>query len=113
MTFARLPNEQPSGHWLYSFLRHDPESKQTFLIAVNLNPHDALKNVRIVAPSSAVQSIGLNEFAPGTRIYLKDRLAIDEATSQTSVAEAMANGIPIVDLAALTPLYLEMSIEPL
>lgn len=111
--YGRLPNEQPSGHWLYSFLRHDPESKQTFLIAVNLNPHDALKNVRIVAPSSAVQSIGLNEFAPGTRIYLKDRLAIDGATSQTSVAEAMANGIPIVDLAALTPLYLEMSIEPL
>ncbi|HEV2047225.1 MAG TPA: alpha-amylase family glycosyl hydrolase [Chthoniobacterales bacterium] len=109
--YGRLPNEQPSGHWLYSFLRHDPESRQTFLIVVNLNPHDALKNVRIAVPSSVAQSIGFNEFAPGTRIYLKDRLAIDGATSQTSVAETMANGILIVDLAALTPLYLEMSIE--
>ena len=109
--YGRLPNEQPSGHWLYSFLRHDSESSQMFLIVVNLNPREALKNVRIVVPSSVTQSIGLNKFAPGTRIYLKDRLAIDGATSRTSVVEAMTNGIPIVDLAPLTPLYLEMSIE--
>jgi glycosidase len=109
--YGRLSNEQASGHWLYSFFRHDPESNQTFLIAVNLSPYQALKSVRIVVPSFAAQRIGLDKFAPGTRIYLKDRLAIDGATSRTSVAEAMANGIPIVDLAPLTPLYLEMSIE--
>jgi len=109
--YGRLPNEQPSGHWLYSFLRNDSESSQMFLVVVNLNPREALTNMRIVVPSSVAQSIGLNKFAPGTRIYLKDRLAIDGATSRTSVAEAMTNGIPIVDLAPLTPLYLEISIE--
>ncbi len=106
--YGRLPNEQPSGHWLYSFLRHDPESSQTFLIVVNLNPWESFKNVRIVVPSSVAQQIGLNKFAPETQIYFKDRLAIDGASSRTSVTETMTNGIPIVDLPALTPQYLEL-----
>jgi hypothetical protein len=106
--YGRLPNEQPSGHWLYSFLRHDPESNQTFLVVANLNSWESLKNVRIVFPSAAAQSIGLNKFGAETQIHLKDRLAIDGATSQTSVTEATTNGILIVDLPALTPQYLEL-----
>jgi len=107
--YGRLPNEQPSGHWLYSFLRHDPESRQTFLIVVNLNPWESFKNARIILPFFAAQSIGLNKFAPETQIYFKDSLAIDGAISQTSVTETMTNGIPIVDLPALTPQYLDVS----
>jgi glycosidase len=109
--YGRLPNEQPSGHWLYSFLRHDLESSQTFLIVVNLNPWESLKNVRIVLPGSAAQSIGLNRVAPESRIHLTDRLAIDQPISvDTTASEATGAGVPIVDLPALTPIYFEMSI---
>jgi len=110
--YGRLPNEQPSGRWLYSFLRHDPESEQTFLIVVNLNPWKSLRNVRIILPSSAAQSIGLNKHAPGAGIHLKDRLAVERPISvEATAAEATNPGIPIVDLAPLTPIYFEMSIE--
>jgi hypothetical protein len=109
--YGRLPNEQPSGHWLYCFLRHDLESSQTFLIVVNLNPWESLKNVRIVLPGSAAQSIGLNRIAPESRIHLTDRLAIDQPISvDTTASEATGAGAPIVDLPALTPIYFEMSI---
>jgi glycosidase len=109
--YGRLPNEQPSGRWLYSFLRHDLESSQTFLIVVNLNPWESLKNVRIVLPGSAAQSIGLNRVLPESRIHLTDRLAIDQPISvETTASEATGAGVPIADLPALTSIYFEMSI---
>ena len=109
--YGRLPNEQPSGRWLYSFLRYDLESSQTFLIVVNLNPWESLKNVRIVLPGSAAQSIGLNRVVPESRIHLTDRLAIDQPISvETTASEATGAGVPIVDLPALTSIHFEMSI---
>jgi glycosidase len=109
--YGRLPNEQPSGRWLYSFLRHNLESSQTFLIVVNLNPWESLKNVRIVLPGSAAQSIGLNRVVPESRIHLMDRLAIDQPISvETTASEATGAGVPIVDLPAFTSIYFEMSI---
>ena len=109
--YGRLPNEQPSGRWLYSFLRHNLESSQTFLIVVNLNPWESLKNVRIVLPGSAAQSIGLNRVVPESRIHLTDRLAVDQPISvETTASEATGAGVPIVDLPALTSIYFEMSI---
>jgi hypothetical protein len=56
----------------------------------------------------SAQSIGLSKFGPETQIHLKDRIAVDGATSQTSVTEARTNGIPIIDLSALTLQYLEL-----
>jgi len=110
--YGRLPNEETSGHWLYSFLRHDLESGQTFLIVVNLNPWKSLKNMHIVLPGSAAQSIGLNRIAPESRICLKHRLAVDQPISvETTASEATGAGVPIVDLPALTPIYFEMSIS--
>jgi hypothetical protein len=87
------------------------DSTQTFLIVVNLNPWESLKNVQIVLPDSAAQSIGLNEVVPGSKILLTDRLAIDQPISvETTASEATGAGVPIVDLPALTPIYFEMSI---
>src|SRR5262249_25944962 len=50
VNYGRLQNEQASGHWLYSFVRYDPVSGQRFVIAVNLNPTTALKDVQIKLP---------------------------------------------------------------
>jgi len=87
------------------------ESGQTFLIVVNLNPWKSLKNVQIVLPGSAAQSIGLNRVVPESRIHLTDRLAIDQPISvETTASKATGAGVPIVDLPALTPIYFEMSI---
>jgi glycosidase len=108
--YGRLPDERPSGHWLYSFLRHDLDSGQTFLIVVNFNPWQSLTNVRIVLPPSAAQLIDLSGRAPETAIHLKNRLALEYPICvETTMAEAVGAGIPIVDLPALTPIYFEMS----
>ena len=107
--YGRLPDEQPSGHWLYSFLRHDSDSGQTFLATVNLNPRDSFKNVRIIFPSSVVQAIGLNKLAPEIVLQLKDRLAIHQPTSvQTTVSETATLGIPVAEIPPVTPFYFEI-----
>jgi glycosidase len=107
--YGRLPNEKPSGHWLYCFLRHDSQSGQTFLVAVNLNPRESLRNVRVIFPSSVAQAIGLNKLAPEITLQLKDRLAIHQSTSvQTSVSEAGTVGILFPELPALTPFYFDI-----
>jgi hypothetical protein len=109
--YGRLPYEQPSGHWLYSFLRHDSDSGQAFLVTVNLNPRESLRKVRIIFPSFVVQAIGLNNVASQTKIHLKDRLAFHrEAFIEIRLSEATAAGIPLPELTALTPFYFE--IEP-
>lgn len=48
--FGRLPRETVSGHWLYAFLRHEPESGKTVLVAVNLHPAETLQDVKIQVP---------------------------------------------------------------
>jgi glycosidase len=107
--YGRLPNEQPSGHWLYSFLRHDSESSQIFLVVVNLHPRESLKEVRIIIPSDIVQSLRLNRLSPEAKIYLKDQLETQHATSiQTTLSEVITAGILMPEVRALTPFYLQI-----
>ena len=42
-----------SGHWLYSFLRHDPASGQSFLVVANFHGTESLRGVKIHIPAEA------------------------------------------------------------
>jgi hypothetical protein len=110
--YGRLPNEQPSGHWLYSFLRHDPETKQRFLVVANLNPKEALKDVKVIVNRNAIERLGLATTDPKAPFVLTDKLATDKPDTATScLEEASTTGIWIGDIPPLTPLYFEFKLE--
>ncbi len=56
--YGRLEDETISGHWLYSYLRSDLESGQTYLVAINFHPHQTLYNLDIHFPKEALQWMG-------------------------------------------------------
>jgi glycosidase len=51
--FGRVGDESVSGHWFYAFLRHAPESGESFLVAANFHGSETLKNPRISIPQNA------------------------------------------------------------
>lgn len=120
--YGRLGNEQPSGHWLYSFLRYDQNIAQRFLVVVNLNPTTALKNIRIILPESVIKLLGLEsqyrdsdpfDSAPlrsGQVLRLIDRLAKEGISAKSTVAEASERGIPIAEIPPLTACYFEIKV---
>jgi glycosidase len=56
--FGRVGGETASGHWLYVFLRHDPKSGQSFLVAANFHGSESLRGVKINIPQHAWEFMG-------------------------------------------------------
>lgn len=50
--FGHLPGESASGHWIYAFLRRDPQSGQTIMAVINLHPDKAFENVSVRLPEN-------------------------------------------------------------
>ena len=102
--YGRLGGEKASGHWLYSFMRVDPSTGQAFLVAVNLNPTQAMHNVRIRFPAAALQAL------PGNKVVFTDRLApADPLRIEEEASAIRETGLEIETIPPLTPLYLEVS----
>jgi len=108
--YGRLGKEQASGHWLYAFVRYDAASAQRFLVAANLNPTTALKDVQIRLPDNVLSAIGLKAVDRGAKLNIKDRL------NATPLADVMLNngylqesGIPLAEIPPLSAAYLEIS----
>jgi len=92
--YGRIGNEQPSGHWLYSFLREDESSGQRFLVVVNLHANETMKNVRIQIPAEVLGNDASSRWI--------DRFG----GNKTSVT--MENQeIKISEIPPLTPLFLQ------
>ena len=109
--YGRLPNEQPSGHWLYSFLRYDLNTAQRFLVVVNLNPTTTLKDIRIILPESVIKSVGLDSQYRNSDLQWVDRLAANEgATAKSTVNEASKHRITIPEIPPLTARYFELKV---
>jgi glycosidase len=109
--YGRLANEHPSGHWLYSFLRYDPNTAQRFVVVVNLNPTTAMKDARIIFPKSVITALGLESQAGGSDLQLRDRLAAKEgATASSTIDEASEHGIQIAEIPPLTAGYFELKV---
>ena len=107
--YGRINNEQPSGHWLYSFLRFDPVSGQRILAVVNLNAATAMKDVSVVLDRRALEFLGFDNADPAMSLTFADKLASAEATPRSfKIADASAGGVPIGDIPPATALYLEL-----
>jgi glycosidase len=110
--YGRLQNEQVSGHWLYSFVRHDPMSGQRFVVVVNLNPTTALKDIQIRLPESALAAIGLNTQDRATPITIKDRLNKAPLADLTlDLGFLRESGVPIAEIPPLSAAYLEIKLQ--
>ena len=105
--FGRLPGEQASGHWLYAFLRYDPLTRQRFLVVANLHPETALRDVRILIPETALQSLGLNSESSDTKLKLIEWLTETPLEIRLTIAEAVSPGIPIAEIPSLSAFYFE------
>jgi glycosidase len=102
--YGRLANEQPSGHWLYAYLRSDPENGQRFLVAVNLNPAMPLPDVRIILPEAVLISQDRSAV-----LHLVDRLGAEKPlTAKSTRSEAIERGVSLSELPPLTACYFEM-----
>jgi hypothetical protein len=109
--YGRIGNEQPSGHWIYSFLRYDPASGQRFLITVNMHPREMLKDVAVMFDKTVVEKLGLATTDAKTPFTLTDRLAGENANTSTScIEDAVKTGIWLGDLPPLTAFYFEIAL---
>jgi glycosidase len=107
--YGRLNNEQPSGHWIYSFLRYDATSGQRYLVVANLHATTAMKDVSIVLDQRTVEALGLAQLPPETSLTLTNKLAAqDSAARSATMRDATSGGIAIGDIPAATPLYFEI-----
>jgi len=110
--YGRLPGGV-SGHWLYSYLRYDPQSGQRMLVVVNLHPEETLRDVRIQLPGPAWRFLGWDALA-GSRtvpVWARDRLGVvaDEVSEiETTPAEMQKQGFPIKELQPLDVAYYEL-----
>ena len=56
--FGRVGDETISGHWFYAFIRHDPQSGQSFLVVANFHGSETLRGVRVSIPDDAWKFMG-------------------------------------------------------
>ena len=110
--FGRLPGEQASGHWLYAFLRYDPLTRQRFLVVANLHPQTALRDVRILIPESALQSLHLNSESADSKLKLIEWLTETPLEIRLTIAEAVSAGIPVAEIPSLSAFYFELVCGP-
>lgn len=101
--YGRLGGASASGQWLYSFVRRDPTSGQTFLVIANLHPRETLNDVKVRIPDELIQQIG--KAGPW---LLVDRLGSDRKVTASTVSE----GIKVGPLPPLTPFYFEIIPSP-
>ena len=99
-SYGRVPGEQASGHWLYSFLRRDPVTGQKFLAVINLHRDLQFDDVRISLPPTAIDFLGIGT---ASEIKLAGRLGNSaEIKSRTS-------GLSIGSIPPLTACFFEIS----
>lgn len=103
--YGRIDGETTSGHWLYSYLRHDRESGQAFLIVANFHGHATLQGVRIQLPAHALEWLGVKE---NSMLKFSDRL-----TTGWKIAAPTAplphDGVPLPPLPPLSAMVIEVA----
>ena len=101
-SYGRVPGEQASGHWLYSFLRHDPVTGQKFLAVINLHRDRQFDDVRISLPPDAIDFLGLKD---SSKIKLSGKLGT------SAEIKSLASRLSVGPIPPLTACFFEMT-EP-
>jgi len=102
--FGRLPSELASGHWLFAFLRFDPDTGQRFLVLVNLHRSETFRDVHVRFPRGALNFLQVAEHGNARCV---ERLC-EEGAFQIDIE--MRHGITLAGIPALTPYFFEISI---
>ena len=102
-----------SGQWLYSYLRYDPMSGQRMLVVVNLNPEEAIKNIRIRVPVRAMRFLDWDTIAGSKSVPIVARDCLGDVPGEiaeilTTPAEMQTPGFLIKELQPLTPAYYQL-----
>ena len=101
--YGRLSNETSSGKSLYSYIRHDSASNQTYLVVINLHPNQALSNVHILFPPEAVKLLPSKP-----SLKFTEKLCPEESPIKPLVAapHQLTNiGVVLPNIPPLTPYY--------
>lgn len=102
--YGRLPEQTASGQWLYSYLRHDPQSGELFLVVVNLHPTESFEGVRVWLSAEAIERLPQG----ASELSFTDRLG-SERDFAVSSAKIVESGLPVGRLAPLTPYFFELN----
>jgi glycosidase len=101
-SFGRIKDEQASGHWLYSFIRHDPGTGQNFLVLVNLHRSETFTPVTVKLTDATRAFMGAK--SGGTRPVLEEKLS----SSPSLRLEMTDEGVTVPSLPPLTPYFFEV-----
>ncbi len=97
--YGRSGDETASGHWLYSFLRNDKKSGQSFLVVANFHGTETMHGVKILIPEDARKFLGRTDDKPWV---LTDRL---DSQWTGSIGN---EGIALPDLAPCSAMLIEI-----
>lgn len=93
--FGRVDGETVSGHWLYAFLRCDPDSRQAYLVVANFNGSISLKGVHIWIPDDARKWL----MREGLEDWVFDSRFGEDWTGLIKASELPHRGIGLPDIA--------------
>lgn len=102
--YGRIDGERASGHWLYTFLRHDERSGESYLVVANFHGSTTLKNVKIIIPEAALQFMQRDG---KTSCVFQDRLA-SPWTATLATKDLPKSGLPLPDLAPCSAMIIEL-----
>ena len=107
--YGKIEDVGPSGHWFYSYLRHDPDTSSQFLVASNFHGVMPMRHVRVRLSDTAIDALELKN-RKSAWLVLKDRLKERSASYVMPVQDVLREGIYLKSLPALDAAYYELQI---
>jgi len=103
--YGRIDRKE-SGHWLYSFLRHDPVAKKSVLVVANLHPKDTITKATLKLSPEAASAITAS---PDTTISGTDLLSHGTPSSISCPAKDLTfSGFLLPDIPPLSAAYFDL-----
>lgn len=102
--YGRIGGETASGHWLYSFIRYDPATRQCILVVANLHGRETLKDVTIRFSDEALVALGA--VRGDARLSLRDLLG-KSAPLKVRSGALRDRGLSLAVMPPLSSFYFE------
>ena len=104
-SYGRIDRKE-SGHWLYSFLRHDPVAKRSVLVVANLHPKDTISKATLRLSSEAATALAAS---PDAMIGGTDLLSTTQPAQASCAAKNLTtSGFALPDLPPLSAAYFDL-----
>jgi glycosidase len=108
--FGKVEDVGPSGHWMFAYLRSEPETNNAYLVTSNFHPDATLRHVRVRLPEAAVRALELDA-AHGKWLVARERLAEDgQPVRAMRVSDALREGLYLDGLQPLSAYYWELQL---